>query len=63
MFNPLAVFIQEARHSLIGAPVPSAAAAIGGTWRLLIPLGIFALLIAVSTLVYRRSAPRLAENL
>jgi ABC-2 type transport system permease protein len=63
MCNPLAVGIQEARHSLIGSPVPSAATAIGGAWLLLIPLGVFALLIAVSTLVYRHAAPRLAENL
>lgn len=63
MCNPLAVAIQEARHSLIGPPVPSAAAAIGGTWRLLVPLGLFLLVIAVSALVYRRAAPRLAENL
>jgi ABC-2 type transport system permease protein len=63
MSNPLAVAIQEARHSLIGDPVPSAATAIGGTWRLLVPLGVFVVLIAVSVLVYRRAAPRLAENL
>lgn len=63
MFNPLAVFIQEARHSLVGAPVPSAATAIGGTALLLVPLAVFALLIAVSVLVYRRAAPNLAENL
>jgi ABC-type polysaccharide/polyol phosphate export permease len=63
MCNPLAVAVQEARHSLIGEPVPSAATAIGGTWRLLVPLAVFALLIALSLLVYRRAAPRLAENL
>jgi ABC-2 type transport system permease protein len=63
MCNPLSVAIQEARHSLIGDPVPSAATAIGGNWLLLVPLGIFVSLIAVSTLVYRHSAPRLAENL
>jgi ABC-2 type transport system permease protein len=63
MCNPLAVAIQEARHSLIGAPVPSASTAIGGSLRLLVPLGVFLMLIAVSVLVYRRAAPRLAENL
>ena len=47
MMNPLAVIIEQARHAVIDPSAPSAAAAIGGARRLLIPLGIaVALLVA-----------------
>lgn len=63
MCNPLAVVIQQARHSLIDPTAPSAAEAIGGAWGLLVPLAIT---VAVSVLGYRifdRSAPHIAEEL
>jgi ABC-2 type transport system permease protein len=63
MFNPLAVAVQQSRHVLIGPSVPSASAAIGGTGRLLIPLGIFLGVVALSWLVFSRSSRTLAENL
>ena len=40
MCNPLAVIVQQARHAIIDPGAPSAAAAIGGAPRLLIPLAI-----------------------
>lgn len=61
--SPLAVVIQQARHSLIDPTAPSAAEAIGGAWGLVIPLAIT---IAVCMWGYRtfdRSAPHIAEEL
>ena len=63
MLNPLAVAVQQVRHSLIDPTTPSAAQAIGGSGRLLIPLAIFLGVIGLSALVYRRSAGGLAEDL
>jgi ABC-2 type transport system permease protein len=63
MCNPLAVIVQQARHAIIDPEAPSAAGAIGGAPRLLIPL---ALLIGVCILgywVFDRSAPSIAEEL
>jgi ABC-2 type transport system permease protein len=40
MINPLAAIVQQARHAIVGSSQPSAAEAIGGEARLLLPLGI-----------------------
>jgi len=63
MCNPFAAILQQARHALIDPSHPSAAAGIGGTVRLLIPLGIIALLLVVGYRVFSRQAPRIAEDL
>ena len=63
MCNPLAVIVQQARHALIDADAPSAAAAIGGTPRLLIPLAILVGVCALGYVVFSRSAPHIAEDL
>jgi len=63
MLNPLAVIIEQARHALIDPSAPSAAAAIGGSVRLLIPLAIVAGLLGLSLEIYRRTSSRLAELL
>ena len=63
MCNPLAAIIQQFRHAVIDPTAPSAAEAIGGTWRLLIPLGIIAGLFALGLWVFSRRAPSIAEEL
>ena len=63
MMNPLAFIIEQARHAVIDPSAPSAAAAAGGTVRLLVPLAITLAVIAASLVVYRRAAPTLAERL
>jgi ABC-2 type transport system permease protein len=63
MCNPLAVIVQQARHALIDPSAASAAEAIGGAPRLLIPLGIVAGVCALGYWIFDRSAPRIAEDL
>jgi ABC-2 type transport system permease protein len=63
MLNPLAAMIEQARHAVIDPSAPSAAEAIGGDARLLIPLGITVALFVIAVSVYRRAAPTLAERL
>ena len=63
MANPLAAIIEQARHAIIDPSAPTAAASIGGAPRLLIPLGIVAVLLALSLLLYRRARSTLAERL
>ncbi|MEA2247955.1 MAG: type transport system permease protein [Solirubrobacteraceae bacterium] len=63
MSNPLAVLIQEFRHFLLGAEVPSAAAAMGGAVWLLIPTAIFLGLTALGFWVFNRMSPHAAEQL
>ena len=63
MLNPVASVIQEFRHTVIDPTAPSAAEAIGGGERLLIPLGIVAAVFAVGLWVFAREAPRIAEEL
>jgi ABC-2 type transport system permease protein len=63
MCNPLAVVLQQTRHALIDPNAPSAAQAIGGAPRLLIPLGIVVVICVVGYFVFERSAPSIAEEL
>jgi ABC-2 type transport system permease protein len=63
MMNPIAAIIEQARHALIDPSAPSAAAAAGGAARLLIPLGVIAVLLVASLVLYRRMRPTLAERL
>jgi ABC-2 type transport system permease protein len=63
MANPLAAIIEQARHAVIDPSAPSAAAASGGTARLLIPVGITVALLVVSYALYRRSKSSIAERL
>jgi ABC-2 type transport system permease protein len=63
MFNPLALVLQEARHSVIDPEAMSAAYAIGGTARLLIPVAIVVGVFALGFWVFNREAPRIAEEL
>jgi ABC-2 type transport system permease protein len=63
MCNPLAAVLQQARHALIDSSAPSAAQAIGGAPRLLIPLTIVVVISLVGYFVFERSAPHIAEEL
>ncbi len=63
MCNPLAAIIQEARHALIDPAQPTAAAAIGGAPRLLIPFGILVGTFVFGLWLFNRMAPRIAEEL
>ena len=63
MANPIAVIIEQARHAVIDSSAPTAAAAAGGSARLLIPLGLTVLLVAISAALYRRNEEMVAERL
>ncbi len=63
MLNPFAAILQQARHAMISPQYDTAAQAIGGTWRLLIPLAVIFGVFAIGYAVFRRAAPRLAEDL
>jgi ABC-2 type transport system permease protein len=63
MWNPLATINQQVRHAVIDPSAPTAAAVLGGTARLLIPLGIVAAVFVVGLVVFSRMAPRIAEDL
>lgn len=59
--NPLATLLTEARHALLGDPVPTAADVAGGPVYLLIPLGVALVVLAVGAVVFRRISPKAAE--
>jgi ABC-2 type transport system permease protein len=66
MCNPIAAIITQMRKALIGeanAYNPSAAYAIGGAVRLLIPFAIVCFVFALGVWFFSREAPRIAENL
>ena len=61
--NPIAAILTQMRHAIMDPRAPSAAEAIGGAPRLLIPLGIILAVLAFGWYVFAREAPRVAENL
>jgi ABC-2 type transport system permease protein len=66
MCNPIAAILTQMRKALIGESNgynPSAAYAIGGAVRLLIPFAIVCLVFALGVWFFSREAPRIAENL
>ncbi len=63
VLNPLGAIFTQARKALLQANAPSAAAALGGTVRLLIPLGIIAGLFALGLWYFNREAPLISEKL
>lgn len=63
MVNPFAALLQQARHALLGPTHMSAAAAIGGTWKLIFPLAVVAALLALGSWIFVRMAPVIAEEL
>jgi ABC-2 type transport system permease protein len=63
MCNPLAVVIQQGRHWLSESSTVSASEAIGSPALLLVPLAISVLVVVASVLLFRKKAPRIAEEL
>jgi ABC-2 type transport system permease protein len=63
MLNPLAAIIQQFRHAIIDPGAPSAAAAAGGSARLLIPAGIILVVFVLGIWAFNREARRAAEEL
>jgi ABC-2 type transport system permease protein len=63
MTNPLTAILTQMRHALIDPEAPTAAAAIGGTARLLIPLAVIVVVLVLGFWVFTREAPRIAEEL
>ena len=63
MCNPLAAILEQVRHAVIDPTAPSAAQAIGGAERLLIPAGIIVGLFVLGMWVFNREAARIAEEL
>jgi ABC-2 type transport system permease protein len=62
--NPIATLLTQGGHAFVDARgYPTAAAAAGGTARLLIPLAIIAAMFALGLWSFSREAPRIAEHL
>ena len=63
LINPLAVILTEVRVWIIQPSAPTAAAYAGGALRLLIPFAIFIGVCVLAAWIFRREAPRVAEEL
>lgn len=61
--NPIAALLTQMRHAVIDPGARTAAEAIGGGARLLIPAGIVVGVCALGVWAFSREAPRVAENL
>jgi ABC-2 type transport system permease protein len=63
MANPITAVLTQMRHALIDPAAPTAAQAIGGGVRLLIPLLVTGVVFALGIWVFAKEAPRIAEDL
>jgi ABC-2 type transport system permease protein len=63
MYNPLAVVIEQMRHSVFDPGAPTAAEALGGYAQLCVPIALTIGLFALGFWVFNRAAPEVAENL
>jgi ABC-2 type transport system permease protein len=63
VLNPLGAILTQTRNALLDPHAPSAAAAIGGVGRLMIPLGIIFTLFAIGLWYFNREAPLISEKL
>ena len=63
MLSPLAAILQQMRHALIDPSAPTAAQAVGGAHRLVIPFGILVGMVILGFWYFNREAPRIAEEL
>jgi ABC-2 type transport system permease protein len=63
LINPLTPIFEQARQWVIDPNAPGAVSAVGGGWRLLVPIGIFVTVCVLGVWIFRREAPRVAEEL
>jgi ABC-2 type transport system permease protein len=63
VINPIGAILTQTFHALVDPAAPTAAMAIGGLPRLLIPLGIIAGLFALGLWYFNREAPLISEKL
>lgn len=63
LFNPLTPIFTQARQWIIDPTAPNAVAAMGGWPRFSISVVVFALICVAAVLIFRREAPRIAEDL
>jgi len=63
MINPLAPIFEQARHWIIDPGAPGAVAAAGGWVHLIPAIAIYVGVCVIAVLVFRREAPRIAEEL
>jgi ABC-2 type transport system permease protein len=61
--NPIATLLTQSGHAFVDSRYPTAAAAAGGSARLLIPLAIIAAMFGLGLWFFNREAPRIAEHL
>lgn len=61
--NPIAALFAQMRHAMLDPQAPTAWEAIGGAERLLLPAAIVIGSFALGWWVFKREAPRIAENL
>jgi ABC-2 type transport system permease protein len=61
--NPIAALLTEMRHAVVDPTARPVWDAIGGVERLLVPGGIVVAVFVLGLWVFRREAPRIAENL
>jgi len=61
--NPIATILTQMRHAMLDPGAPTAAEAIGSEVRLLIPLTSIVIIFALGLWLFKREAPRIAENL
>lgn len=63
LFNPLTPILAQARQWIIEPDAPSAVAAMGGWGRFSISVAVFVAICVAAVLIFRREAPRIAEEL
>jgi ABC-2 type transport system permease protein len=61
--QPIAAVLTEMRHAMVDSGAPDVATAIGGAWRLVIPLGLTFLIFGFGLWLFNREAPKIAEHL
>lgn len=61
--NPLAAILIQMRHAVVDSSAPTAAEAVGGGAYVLIPLGLIVFVVVLGYRVFKREAPRIAEEL
>jgi ABC-2 type transport system permease protein len=61
--QPLATIMTEMRHAVVDPTAPDVAAAIGGAYRLLLPLALIFGVFGLGLWLFHREAPRIAEHL